>query len=56
MIELKLSEIDRNMKETALQAIDQIEEKSYAENFMLSETIDSVYCYGICFYQKAFLY
>ncbi|MGN0903506.1 MAG: PD-(D/E)XK nuclease domain-containing protein, partial [Succinivibrio sp.] len=53
IIELKVSENDRNMKETALQAIKQIEDKNYAENFLLSETIDSVYCYGICFYQKA---
>ncbi|MGN1280782.1 MAG: PD-(D/E)XK nuclease domain-containing protein, partial [Succinivibrio sp.] len=53
IIELKVSENDRNMKETALNALKQIEDKSYAENYLLSEAIDSVYCYGICFYQKA---
>ncbi|MGN0914979.1 MAG: PD-(D/E)XK nuclease domain-containing protein, partial [Succinivibrio sp.] len=51
IIELKVAPSTKHMKETALQAIKQIEDKRYAEKFM-DDVVTDVYCYGISFYQK----
>ena len=51
ILELKVAPSTKHMKETALQAIKQIEDKRYAEKFM-DDVITDVYCYGITFYQK----
>ena len=53
ILELKVAQSSKNLKETALQAIKQIEDKRYAEDYMLSDIIDNVYCYGISFYLKS---
>ena len=39
------------MKETALLAIKQIEDKRYADEF-IDDIITEIYCYGISFCQK----
>ena len=39
------------MKETALLAIKQIEDKRYADEFM-NDIVKEIYCYGISFCQK----
>ncbi|MGN0902822.1 MAG: PD-(D/E)XK nuclease domain-containing protein, partial [Succinivibrio sp.] len=51
ILELKIAPSTKHMKETALQAIKQIEDKKYAEKFM-DDVVTDVYCYGISFYQK----
>ena len=53
IIELKTAQSAKNLKETALQAIKQIEDKRYAEEFF-DDVISDIYCYGISFYQKNF--
>ena len=53
IIELKVAENDRCIKDTALTALKQIEDRKYAEDYMLSDIIDNVYCYGISFYLKS---
>ena len=53
IIELKVAENDRCIKDTALTALKQIEDRKYAENYVLSDIIDNVYCYGISFYLKS---
>ncbi|MGN1282116.1 MAG: PD-(D/E)XK nuclease domain-containing protein, partial [Succinivibrio sp.] len=51
ILELKVAPSTKHMKETALQAIKQIEDKRYAENFM-DDVVTAVYCYGISFCQR----
>ncbi|MGN0893776.1 MAG: AAA family ATPase [Succinivibrio sp.] len=51
IIELKTAKSTRNLKETALKALKQIEDKRYAEKFM-DDVVTDVYCYGISFCQK----
>ena len=51
ILELKTAQSTKNLKETALQAIKQIEDKRYAEEFF-DDVISDIYCYGISFYQK----
>ncbi|MBW7570661.1 PD-(D/E)XK nuclease domain-containing protein, partial [Succinivibrio faecicola] len=51
ILELKIAQSTKNLKETALQAIKQIEDKRYAEEFF-DDVISDIYCYGISFYQK----
>ncbi|MDD6206012.1 AAA family ATPase [Succinivibrio sp.] len=51
ILELKTAQSSKNLKETALQAIKQIEDKRYAEEFF-DDVISDIYCYGISFYQK----
>ena len=51
IIELKTAESTKNMKETALRAIKQIEDKGYADEF-IDDIITEIYCYGISFCQK----
>ncbi len=52
VIELKVADSDRNIKVTASKALHQIEERNYAEDYLLSDLVDNVYCYAICFYNK----
>ncbi|MEF2914230.1 MAG: PD-(D/E)XK nuclease domain-containing protein, partial [Succinivibrio sp.] len=52
ILELKTAQSTKNLKETALQAIKQIEDKRYAEEFF-DDVISDIYCYGISFYQKS---
>ena len=51
ILELKIAENTKKMKETALLAIKQIEEKRYADEF-IDDIITEIYCYGISFCQK----
>ncbi|MBQ2381432.1 MAG: PD-(D/E)XK nuclease domain-containing protein, partial [Succinivibrio sp.] len=51
ILELKTAQSTKNLKETALQAIKQIEDKRYADEFF-DDVITDIYCYGISFYQK----
>ena len=52
ILELKTAQSTKNLKETALQAIKQIEDKRYAEEFF-DDVISDIYCYGISFYRKS---
>ena len=52
ILELKAAQSSKNLKETALQAIKQIEDKRYAEEFF-DDVISDIYCYGISFYKKS---
>ena len=51
ILELKVAENTKKMKETALLAIKQIEEKRYDDEF-IDDIITEIYCYGISFCQK----
>ena len=51
ILELKIAENTKKMKETALLAIKQIEDKRYADEF-IDDIITEIYCYGISFCQK----
>ena len=51
ILELKVAENTKKMKETELLVIKQIEDKRYAHEF-IDDIITEIYCYGISFCQK----
>lgn len=43
----------KNSEKLALEAIDQIENKKYYQDFMYQNLVTNIYCYGICFTKKS---
>ena len=52
IIEIKASKNDDDLKQDTNDALLQIEKKKYYEPFLKKDSIDTIYCYGISFYNK----
>ena len=53
LIEIKQSNDIKDSEKLALEAIDQIENKKYYQDFMYQNLVTNIYCYGICFTKKS---
>lgn len=53
VIEIKQSNDIKDSEKLALEAIDQIENKKYYQDFMYQNLVTNIYCYGICFTKKS---
>ena len=52
IIEIKASKNDDDLIQDTNDALLQIEKKKYYEPFLKKDSINTIYCYGISFYNK----
>lgn len=52
IIEIKVANSDSILETTAFDALKHIEEKGYARSYISYPFLESVYCYGISFYNR----
>ncbi|MBQ2381581.1 MAG: PD-(D/E)XK nuclease domain-containing protein, partial [Succinivibrio sp.] len=52
ILELKISKSDDDFEQDTNEALLQIEKKKYYEPFVKKVNIETIYCYGISFYNK----